>query len=71
MSKYNILFLFTIFITIKIIKNDLPVHCVLQDITGEWVFRVSKETYNPKINDIKTTCGHGIPIHSNTFQGNI
>ena len=62
-SKMNSI-LFTMIIVITLftgIHSDIPVHCVSNQVFGEWTFEVSKETFNAELNNQKTTCGHGFP----------
>jgi C1A family cysteine protease len=56
----NIIFLILL-LQISNTKSDLPVHCLVSDIQGEWVIRVNKETFDAQINDQKTSCKHGFP----------
>jgi C1A family cysteine protease len=60
-SLCNILFLIIFGICIIYTNCDLQVHCVKEYIIGQWMFRVEKETFNPSLNNLKTTCGHGFP----------
>jgi C1A family cysteine protease len=55
----NILFL--ILFLISYTRADLPVHCLVSDIAGDWVIRVNKEKFDAQAEDYKTTCDHGMP----------
>jgi cathepsin C len=68
--NFNILFLMTLFLCLSITKCDLPVHCLLEDVVGKWMFRVSNEKFNPVLNDLKTSCGHKIPNNIDVPVGN-
>ena len=65
----NFLFLLTFLITI--IKCDIPVECEKHKIEGEWVFRISKETFQPSLKNPKTSCGHGFPDKIDTTLGDV
>lgn len=53
------------------VKSDLPVHCKKEQISGDWVFRIEKVVFNPKLLDEKTTCGHGYPDRIETTVGDV
>lgn len=53
--------LLLILVLLAFSKCDLPVHCVKEDIIGEWVFRINKDKFHPLLNNAKTACGHSIP----------
>jgi C1A family cysteine protease len=58
----NFLFVLISFISyFYYVKGDLPVHCLVSDIEGDWIIRINKEKFNPSLNDEKTTCNHGFP----------
>lgn len=50
-----ILFLFSF------IKSDLPVHCTVSEVIGEWTFYLNNISFNPSLKNKYTTCGHGFP----------
>jgi hypothetical protein len=62
-SMKEIVFVFLMFsICFNIyVKTDLPVHCLVNEIEGEWVIRINKEKFDPSLSDMRTTCGHGFP----------
>jgi hypothetical protein len=43
---------------LRIVNSDLPIHCTLQDIAGEWVFQLGPAT---PVNGSIPACGHHIP----------
>mmetsp|Transcript_17391 Transcript_17391/g.32765 ORF Transcript_17391/g.32765 Transcript_17391/m.32765 type:complete len:678 (+) Transcript_17391:163-2196(+) len=45
------------FFFLKLVNADLPVHCLLQDVAGEWEFTVSP----PLADGTMPSCGHHIP----------
>jgi C1A family cysteine protease len=55
-----VLFIWSIYLN-ENVKCDLPVHCVVNEIEGEWIMRINKETFSPSLQDMRTTCGHGFP----------
>lgn len=59
-SLLNFLFLI-LMIMPHHIKSDIPVHCLVSDTIGEWIFKIDTKTFNPKLNDQQTSCGHGFP----------
>ena len=61
MMSFLIIILFYFNIVFSVVKSDLPVHCHKEQIEGEWIFRINKETFQPKLDDYRTTCGHGLP----------
>lgn len=45
----------------KSVRADQPVHCLRQDIYGDWTFKVSKE---PEVIDLfeqSAVCTHSLP----------
>jgi C1A family cysteine protease len=67
--KHN-LFVFVFLLCICFINADLQVHCVMEDIVGQWMFRIERESFNPSLDNPKTTCGHGIPNSVEVPVGN-
>lgn len=66
----NILFIIVFVICyLHHVKGDLPVHCLVEDVTGEWVIRINKDTFDAFADNLKTTCGHGLPNKVDTSQG--
>jgi C1A family cysteine protease len=63
--KQNILsftnLIFLILFLISYANADLPVHCLVKDIQGDWIIRIQNEKFDAKPEDHKTTCGHGLP----------
>jgi cathepsin C len=57
------------FLLIQIALCDLPVHCKKEQIEGIWTFRISKERFEPSLNNHKTTCGHSFPDKISTEVG--
>ena len=60
----NSLYFITIvilFLNFTRIKTDIPVHCIASQIYGKWIFQISKDKFDPSLNNDKTTCGHGFP----------
>lgn len=43
------------------VKADQPVHCLRQDIYGEWTFKVSKEQDLVNLFEAKDICTHNMP----------
>ena len=66
----NAIFLFLFLFAIEI-KTDLPVHCVRDMIDGEWTFRISKETFTPSLNEMRSSCSHGFPGQIDQTEGDI
>jgi len=48
---------------LRLSEADLPVHCLLQDVTGEWDFMVgpAQAPAYPDMKDAMPQCGHHIP----------
>lgn len=65
-----VLFIFSICFNFYV-KTDLPVHCLVNDIEGEWILRINKETFDPSLANIKTTCGHGFPNRVDNTLGDV
>ena len=64
LKRYSILLqnIFVLILLIKTVKPDLPVHCLLKDVTGKWDFTISNDTFSPSLeNEDQTSCGHGLP----------
>ena len=45
----------------KAVKADQPVHCLRQDIYGEWTFKVSKEADVVDLFEQSNVCSHNMP----------
>ena len=43
------------------VKADQPVHCLRQDIYGEWTFKVSKEQELINLFESRDVCTHNMP----------
>ena len=41
------------------VRADLPVHCLIQDVVGEWTFSEGKTSH--ELGSQLTACGHSIP----------
>jgi C1A family cysteine protease len=54
-------FFFLILFLISYAKTDIPVHCLVNQIKGDWIFRINNEKFDAKPEDYRTTCGHGLP----------
>ena len=46
---------------LSFIKSDLPVHCTISEVIGEWTFYLNNISFNPSLKNEYTTCGHGFP----------
>ena len=61
--------LVALFLLMRTVKLDIPVHCPRDKIDGQWIFRINKEVFLPSLTDPKTTCTHGIPDKVSTVIG--
>lgn len=61
--KFNGIVSLCVIVFLTFTKSDVPVHCRKEQIQGEWIFHINKETFNPDISNEQTTCGHGFPNH--------
>lgn len=69
LNKLNVLFLLLVFISN--VNADLPVHCLIDNVKGDWTFHVNKEKFSPSLKDEKTTCGHGFPNKVEQLNGDV
>ncbi len=53
------------------IKTDLPIHCKREEIEGEWIFRINKDSFEPNLADYRSTCGHGFPDKIEKLESDI
>lgn len=66
----SLLILWSIYLNVYV-RSDLPVHCLVNEIEGEWIIRIDKVTFDPNLQDSKTTCGHGFPNRVDNILGDI
>lgn len=45
----------------KLARADQPVHCLRQDIYGDWTFKVSKDQGTVDLFDTSNVCTHTLP----------
>jgi len=45
--------------SLNIVKSDIPVHCLKEDIVGDWVFEITSLEIKNSLLD--NTCGHDSP----------
>ena len=45
----------------NMVRADQPVHCLRQDVYGDWTFRVSKESGVVNLFETKDICTHNLP----------
>ena len=50
--------LYTYLLLIGAVKSDQPVHCLGQEINGEWNFHISKETQAVNLYETNEVCTH-------------
>ena len=55
----------------SIIKCDIPAACLKNQIMGEWIFRINRESFQPSLDNPKTSCGHGFPDKIDKTIGDI
>ena len=51
------------------IHCDIPVHCRKNHVVGEWVFHISTDSFQPSLENPKTSCSHGFPDHIDNTIG--
>ena len=42
-------------------KADQPVHCLRQEVYGDWTFHISKESESVNLFDVAEVCTHQLP----------
>lgn len=58
----NFLFLFMVVtLFFSNVKSDIPVHCLVEQTHGEWIFKIHSDIFNASLKDPRTHCGHGFP----------
>jgi C1A family cysteine protease len=60
-TRPGVLFLLITLTQLIYINTDLQVHCISEDITGKWIFRIDTQTFTPVLQNTQTSCGHSIP----------
>lgn len=57
-----------------IVRADQPVHCLRQDIYGDWTFKVSKDANTVDLFEQSNVCSHNLPngvqVITQNFQFN-
>ena len=55
-----------VFITIaciSVVLTDIPAHCLITDVKGDWIIQLENKTFKPELTNEQTNCGHGFPNH--------
>ena len=62
-------FVNVLFLMIYLVYCYVPVEFEKHKIQGEWIFRISNETFQANLNNPKTSCGNGFPGNIDTSIG--
>lgn len=68
-KDYTVLSLLFVISLFSLSYQDLPVHCLADQIFGSWLFEISTEVFDPSLKDDKTTCGHHFPDRVDASEG--
>lgn len=58
---YLLIGFITVVLLVSSSKSDHPVHCIKEQMEGNWVFHISETIFNPSLKDPRTSCGNGFP----------